>query len=90
MIEYPSTRACADCGVANPVVLEFHHVRGKKEKRREVSTLMCFGYPWTEIEQEIAKCIVLCANCPRTRTAAERGRYRARVRGDPRDSAGPV
>jgi hypothetical protein len=46
MIEYLSTRACAGCGIANPVVLEFHHVRGKKENRRAVSTLMCCGH-WT-------------------------------------------
>jgi hypothetical protein len=55
---------CSKCGIAWPaVVLDFHHVRGPKlfrlaempNRRRTIE----------EIDAEIAKCVLLCANCHR-------------------------
>lgn len=55
---------CADCGVAYPYyVMDFDHLRNKsfllsraKRKGRKV------------LQEEIAKCEVVCANCHRERT----------------------
>lgn len=54
------------CGEADPVCLDFDHVRGKK--RMEVSRMIGV-YSWEAIEKEISKCEVRCANCHRKRHA---------------------
>ena len=79
MVDYLSNCACLDCGNTDPVVLEFHLVLGTRHKRYDVSRLVTQGYVWHRIREEISKCIVLCANCHRIRTAGERGHYRAKV-----------
>lgn len=58
---------CVDCGETNKVVLEFDHVTGKKVAG--ISYMTSNGYKIEEIEKEIAKCEVVCANCHRIRTA---------------------
>jgi hypothetical protein len=77
MMEYLRGQACGDCGIDNPVVLEFHHNDGRKHKRVEVSVLVSHGYSWPRVMAEIAKCMVLCANCHRVRTASAGGYYRS-------------
>jgi hypothetical protein len=77
MMEYLRDRACNTCGIDDPVVLEFHHVGGRGPKYAPVSILVTHGYTWRKVQEEIAKCEVLCANCHRKRTAAERGHYRS-------------
>lgn len=59
---------CADCGLADPVVMEFDHVPERGEKALNVSNLV--GAPKAKLLREIAKCDVVCANCHRRRTAA--------------------
>jgi hypothetical protein len=78
VLDYLRLHPCVDCGEPDPVVLEFHHVRG--EKRDAVACLLR-GHEWWAVAAEIAKCEVLCANCHRKRTASERGHYRS-VRAD--------
>lgn len=56
---------CADCGVRDPVVLEFDHVTAG-DKVADIAT-MTKG-PWSQILAEISKCEVVCANCHRRRT----------------------
>ena len=63
LIEYKKNCKCAECGINDHRVLEFHHL-DKKEKE--------FAISWAhdnksidKIEKEIKKCIVLCANCHR-------------------------
>lgn len=58
---------CIDCGEADPVVLDFDHVRGKK--RKDVTLMVNSGFSWKNIVKEIAKCEVRCSNCHRRRTA---------------------
>lgn len=70
---YLSEHPCADCGEADPVVLEFDHVYG--DKLDAISSLVMKGAPWHRIAAEIEKCVVRCANCHRRKTAAERGWY---------------
>jgi hypothetical protein len=59
-------RGCVDCGYnAHPAALDFDHLPG-------VDKLHCVGamttYSWSNIEAEIAKCEVRCANCHRIKT----------------------
>lgn len=61
--EYKKTLSCVNCEETHPACVEFHHL---KEKKKEVSTMVrSGGYAQKTIEEEIAKCIPLCANCHR-------------------------
>ena len=73
VLEYLSTHPCSECGESDPLVLEFHHLGGKD---KEISFMVAGGYPIARIQVEIGKCVVLCANCHRRKTAKEKGWYR--------------
>ena len=64
---YLSSHPCVDCGLADPVVLEFDHVTGSK--RAALSVLVRSAATIATLNAEIAKCVVRCANCHRRRTA---------------------
>lgn len=66
---YLSKHACVDCRESNPVVLEFDHI---KEKRDNISNLVKYA-TLNRVIQEIAKCEVRCANCHRIVTAKRQG-----------------
>jgi IS30 family transposase len=60
-------RGCADCGYAgHSAALDFDHVHG--DKQFNVGQMASDHRPWEQIEAEIAKCEVVCANCHRIRT----------------------
>lgn len=71
---YLLSHPCVDCGEADPVVLDFDHVTGKK--RKGVSDLAGQGFNIEALKAEIAKCVVRCANCHRRRTAKQLGHYK--------------
>jgi hypothetical protein len=57
---------CIDCGYnADPVALDFDHVRG--EKRFNLAKIAFRGV--RTIQAELEKCVVRCANCHRIRSA---------------------
>jgi len=67
---------CMDCGVRYPFwIMQFDHVRGKKEFN--LSTVTCHAKQ--KVKDEIAKCDIVCSNCHDDRTykrdlkALERG-----------------
>lgn len=65
---------CADCGYnENPAALQFDHVRG--EKLHEVSKMLSFKA--ADVEAELRKCEVVCANCHMIRSQERNhvGRY---------------
>lgn len=64
---------CADCGLADPLVLEFDH-RDPSEKSANISELIPFGI--ARIKREIDKCDIVCANCHRRRTIKQFGMWR--------------
>jgi hypothetical protein len=66
---------CMDCGEAEPELLDFDHVRGKK--RTELSVLVCAGYPRRVLDEEMAKCEIVCASCHRKRTGIRQRSWRA-------------
>lgn len=53
---------CRDCGINNPVLLDFHHVGVKRVK---VSGLISNNRSRSRILEEIGQCVVLCSNCHR-------------------------
>jgi hypothetical protein len=58
---------CTDCGKCYPwYVMDFDHVRGKKKFNLSRSTSIFANI--AAMEEEIAKCDVVCANCHRERT----------------------
>lgn len=64
--EYKERHPCVDCKVQYPYyVMDFDHVRGRKHKNvmELVPTLSK-----KKIDEEIAKCEVVCSNCHRIRT----------------------
>lgn len=74
LVDYLLAHPCVDCGEADPLVLDFDHVRGSK--RANITELVAAGFAWKTIEDEIAKCQVRCANCHRRKTARERNTER--------------
>lgn len=69
---YLEQHPCVDCGERDVDVLDFDHLR---DKRNNVTTMVWAGLLWRTIEAEIAKCEVRCANCHRRTTAKQRGYY---------------
>ncbi|MGH2472088.1 MAG: hypothetical protein ACRDG6_06765 [Candidatus Limnocylindria bacterium] len=69
---YLEEHPCVDCGESNLIVLDFDHLRDKTD---DVADMVALGRPWSEIESEIAKCQVRCANCHARRTARRIGAY---------------
>jgi hypothetical protein len=67
---YLGSQPCVDCGEADPVVLEFDHLR---DKEANISTLVRHGASLGRLMAEIEKCEVRCANCHRRATARRGG-----------------
>jgi len=63
--EIKEASGCVDCGVNNPILLDFDHL---KDKKYNISRMIHDGFSWAAIKKEIAKCEVVCANCHRIRT----------------------
>lgn len=61
--DYLIAHPCVDCGITDPVVLDFDHVRSKKK----FSIGARGSYSIKAIKTEITKCEVRCANCHRIR-----------------------
>ena len=76
MINFLSTKSCVDCGEKDPVVLDFDHVRGKKEQC--IGDMLRHSSRWENILMEIAKCEIRCSNCHRKKTAKQFGWYKLR------------
>jgi len=67
IIDKAKSRPCADCGVAYPPwVMDFDHVRGRKEF--SLGQFKRHGVGPEKVVAEIEKCEVVCANCHRQRT----------------------
>ena len=67
---YKLSLACANCGETYVECLDFHH-RDPKEKDFTVSQMALQGFSIERIQEEIAKCDILCANCHRRLHAEE-------------------
>jgi hypothetical protein len=63
--QYKARSGCACCGLNNPTVLDFHHIHGKDF---DIAQKM---WSLPKVKREIAKCVVVCANCHRLIHAGE-------------------
>jgi hypothetical protein len=61
--KYKATLSCTKCGFNHPAALDFHHEDPDK-KEANIHRLLSNGQ-FKKLEEEIKKCIVLCANCHR-------------------------
>lgn len=57
-------QSCAKCGEKRGYVLDFHHL-DPTEKEETVARMTSNKYSIENIQKEVNKCIVLCANCHR-------------------------
>lgn len=60
--EYKYNKGCAVCGEREPTCLDFHHIDPSKKELENGALMKC---SFSRIQEEISKCIVLCANCHR-------------------------
>lgn len=60
--EYKATLRCSKCGQNHPATLQFHHT-DPTQKEYGVATFSARCCSIATIQKEIAKCVVLCANC---------------------------
>lgn len=74
--EYKERHPCVDCKIQYPYyVMDFDHVRGRKHKNvmELVPTLSK-----KKVDEEIAKCEVVCSNCHRIREYIRKSRKQAK------------
>lgn len=57
-------QTCVKCGESRGYVLDFHHLDPSK-KEETVARMTSNKYNVEDIQKEVDKCIVLCANCHR-------------------------
>lgn len=73
MMAYLAEHPCVDCGEQDPVVLDFDHLPGTLKRWDIGRAVSGSTRSWAAIEEEIAKCEIVCANCHRRRTASRAG-----------------
>jgi hypothetical protein len=70
--EYLQTKSCTICGENRVATLNFDH---QLNKEFNISNAAGRGYSLNKIKIEILKCIILCSNCHRVKTANDLGWY---------------
>lgn len=69
--DFKSCLGCSRCGETNPHVLDFHHI-DPTLKSFAISARL-YTVKLTQLQQEMEKCVVLCANCHRLEHLSSRG-----------------
>ena len=75
LFKYLNGNPCIDCGIADPIVLQFDHIN-PENKLNEISQMITSGYLWESILEEIKKCEVRCANCHSRKTSKQQNWYK--------------
>lgn len=63
------SEGCSRCAEMDPACLDFHH-ESPSDKEMAVNKMIPYGYSKADIEAEIGKCQLLCANCHRKEHAS--------------------
>lgn len=74
LLDFLSSKSCADCGEEDPVVLDFDH-REPRRKFKSIARMLSGHYSWDSVLAEIQKCEVRCANCHRKKSYKQFGYY---------------
>lgn len=69
-------KPCVDCGLVDPVVMEFDH-RPNEKKLYNIGAMVGNTYSIATLDRELAKCDIVCANCHRHRTNKRAGWWRS-------------
>lgn len=75
LIQYLKGKSCVVCGEKDIRTLEFDHIN-PGSKAFGISRGITDGRKWSDIQAEINKCQILCANCHKKRTAEQFGWYK--------------
>lgn len=62
--ELKANSPCVVCGESDPACIEFHHL-DSDEKDGTISGLIRSTHDMSKIQEEVDKCVPLCANCHR-------------------------
>ena len=62
LMKYKSTLSCTRCDENHPACLQFHHI-DRHMKKKGIADIARNGSCIETLKAEIAKCVVLCANC---------------------------
>lgn len=68
-----SEKGCTRCKIKDPGVLEFHHLDTNK-KEFNIADYYYSHFSFEKLNAEIAKCVIICANCHRILHAEERNK----------------
>lgn len=68
LYEYRATKGCFDCGIKDPRLLEFDHLRDKEFNLGKAHVLKI---TLKEVKREVRKCVVRCSNCHKLKTHKE-------------------
>ena len=75
IIDYKKKQKCSKCGITDYRVLEFHHEnKNNNDKEFSIGDAIRKGQGFNRIKKEIAKCVVICANCHKILHYKERGK----------------
>ena len=69
LYQYRLEKGCVDCGIKDPRVLEFDHLKDKKFNLGKAH--MIKGMTVKEVKKEVRKCVVRCSNCHTIKTHKE-------------------
>ena len=62
--EWKSEQSCCKCGDKRGYVLDYHHI-DPSTKTDTIARMTSNNYTLTTVQEEIKKCVVMCANCHR-------------------------
>lgn len=60
--DYKRTLSCGRCGFKHPAALQFHHT-DVSTKKFEIGSAVMLQKSLKQVQEEIAKCECICANC---------------------------
>lgn len=72
-----SGKGCVECGITNPIVLEFDH---KDPSTKCFNIGDSYSKPLDKVVLELSKCDIVCANCHRIRTSKTFSFYKESIK----------